>query len=161
MAAEDIFDFETIFPNAAKTVLSGDPWQLKAFTLGDDPSFTKNRPRVEIVYRHVGETSPRRTVVKDGSRRGAAFNGELKFHAITDADPVGKTAHSQYRAKVRAALSSLQTALNGEVLKLHKLQWLEPGNEETGIRPQDNYQQTTFPFRIAFSIQDNAWEQLT
>lgn len=159
MSAPDIFDFETIVPAAVKPVLLDAG--LVVWIIGDDPKFQKVRPRVEVVYNNGGETKPRRTVfLPDGTKRGSAFFGELRIHAITDADPPGKSAHAIYRGQVRNLLAGLQDAINGVTLNLHKIQWLEPGKEVTGIRTQDNYQQTTFPFQVMISIQRNAWAKI-
>lgn len=160
MSAADLYDFESILPLAVQTVLK--EAGLNAFTIVDDASFQRARPYVSIVYRHIGEHTPRRiAVLPDGSKRGSAFTGELKIHAITDADAPGKIAHSQYRATVRSVMAGLQDVVNGNSLQFHKIQWLQPGNEETGIRTQDGYQQTTFPFQVVISIQQDAWAQLS
>src|SRR5947207_3167096 len=101
MSAESIYNFEVILPSAIKTVLTGAG--LNAVTIADDPVFQKVRPRVEIIYRHLGETNPKRlATLADGSKRTSCFRGELRLHAITDADAPGKVAHSLYRATVRA-----------------------------------------------------------
>ena len=109
----------------------------------------------------MGEHSPKRlAILSDGSKRTNCFRGELKLHAITDAEEVGKTAHSQYRAVVRHAIQQLETLLNGQELTLHKVQFVTSGHEVTGIRSQDGYQQTTFPFTVDLSIQKDAWETI-
>lgn len=169
MADIDIFDFETILPAACKQALLdagdltvlGQSLPMNVWIISDPPEFQKLRPRVEIVYRSSGESNPRRIVfLPDGTKRGSAFNGELKIHAITDADVPGKAFHAAYRAAVRERLARLQDSVNGVTLLLHKIQWLEPGNEQTGIRTADGYQQTTFPFQVMLSIQADAWAQL-
>jgi hypothetical protein len=161
MPAAALYDFEVIVPTAVKTlaVAAG----LNAWTISDTPDFQKIRPRVEIVYQHTGEQSPRRVVKLDdvdGFKRAEAFQGELKLHAITDADPPGNTAHSAYRATVRAFCATLGDLLNESALPYHKIQWCESGQEQTGVRTQDGYQQTTFPFKILISVQRDAWAQL-
>jgi len=161
MSIQAIYDWESILPNAVKPILT--EADLLAFTISDTAAFQKIRPRVEIVYRHIGEQKPRRwATLPDKTRRGCAFIGELKFYAISDADVPGKAAHSIYRATIRNFLAAgfIEDAINEIHLPFHKLQWLEPGNEETGIRTQDNYQQTTFPFQAMISIQQDAWSQL-
>lgn len=162
MSASAIYDFETLIPAAVKPVFVDAG--LKVWIISDDPEFQKIRPRVEIVYRHMGEEKPRRWAnLPDGSRRGAAFIGELKLHAITDADIPGKISHATYRVTVRNFLAAgpFQDLINGsDLLPFHKIQWLEMGNEETGVRTNDGYQQTTFPFSVKLSIQRNAWAQL-
>ena len=160
MPASDLYDFEVIVPVAVKGLLNAAG--LNAWTIADTPDFQKVRPRVEVTYQHTGETSPRRAVkLDDGFKRAEAFNGELKLHAITDADDPGKTAHSLYRATVRAFCATLGDLLNDGALPYHKLQWCEAGNEQTGVRTQDGYQQTTFPFKILISVQHDAWAQLS
>ncbi len=159
MAAEDIYNFEVLLPHAVKTVLEG--LDLKCYTIEDAIDFQKIRPRVEITYRHMGEASPqRRAKLPDGSLRTSCFRGELKIHAITDADEQGKLAHSKYRATVRNGLAALQEEVNGTQLTLHKIQFIQIGNEETGVRSADGYQQTTFPFTLDVSIQQDAWDQV-
>ena len=160
MSAAALYDFEVLVPAAVKTlaVAAG----LNTWTISDTPDFQKIRPRVEIVYQHNGETSPRRVVkLDDGFKRAEAFQGELKLHAITDADDPGKTVHSAYRAAVRAFCATLGDLLNEGYLPHHKIQWCQSGQEQTGVRTQDGYQQTTFPFKILISIQHDAWAQLT
>ncbi len=145
MAAEEIYDLEIIVPRAVKIVLSG--LTLSCFTIEDAIDFQKVRPRVEIVYLHRGEASPQRlAILPDGSKRTSCFRGELKIHAITDADVAGKLAHSTYRAMVRNGIAALKESVNGTQLTLHKVQFVQSGNEETGVRSADGYQQTTWPF---------------
>ena len=159
MAAQDLYDFESIVPRAVKTVLSG--LDLMCFTIEDAIDFQKIRPRVEIVYRHMGETSPQRlAILPDQTQRVSCFRGELKLHAITDADAAGKLAHSTYRAMVRNGIAALKNKINGTQLTLHKIQFVQSGNEETGVRSADGFQQTTFPFTLDVSIQQDAWTRL-
>ncbi len=160
MAASDIYDLEIIVPTAVKGLLTDAG--LNAWTIADTPDFQKIRPRVEVTYQHNGETSPRRVVqLDDGYKRAEAFNGELKLHAITDADPPGKTAHSAYRATIRAFCAVLGDRINDAgTLPYHKIQWCEAGQEQTGVRTQDGYQQTTFNFRVMVSVRRDAWAQL-
>lgn len=159
MAAEDIYDFEVVIPRAVKAVLEG--LNLKCYTIEDTIDFQKIRPRVDITYRHVGEASPQRlAILPDGSKRTSCFRGELKVHAITDSDDAGKLAHSTYRAMVRNGLAALKDQINGTALTFHKVQFIQTGNEETGVRSADNLQQTTFPFQIDVSIQQDAWATL-
>ena len=159
MAAVDLYDFEVVIPRAVKAVLSG--LDLVCFTIEDVIDFQKIRPRVEIVYRHIGEASPQRlAILPDQTRRVSCFRGELKLHAITDADVAGKLAHSTYRAMVRNGIAALKGEINGTQLTLHKVQFVVSGNEETGVRSADGYQQTTFPFTIDVSIQQDAWTQI-
>ncbi len=96
----------------------------------------------------------------NGTRRGCAFYGELKCYAITDADSPGKAAHAEYRSVIRERIANLQDDVNGITLLTHKIQWLEPGPETTGVRTEDNYQQTVFPFQVMVSIQHDAWQLL-
>ena len=157
--AAAIYDFESVVSRAVAEVLTDAG--LKALTIEDESDFQKTRPRVEVIYKHLGEATPKRiAVLPDKSQRTSAFRGELHLHAITDADPVGKTAHSQYRAVVRAVIAGLQDAVNGDKLDKHRINFVVTGNEITGIRPQDGYQQTTFPFQIDISIQADAWATL-
>jgi len=159
MAAADIYNFEVIIPRAVATVLEG--LDLSAFTIEDNPEFQKLRPRVEIVYRHIGEASPQRlAILPDQTRRVSCFRGELKLHAISDADAPGKLVHSTYRAMVRNGIAALRESVNGTQLLLHKIQFVVTGNEETGVRTADGFQQTTFPFTIDVSIQQDAWTTL-
>ncbi len=159
MAAQDLYDFELVIPRAVRTVLEG--LDLKCYTLEDAIDFQRIRPRVEIVYRHMGEASPQRlAILPDGSKRTSCFRGELKIHAITDADEQGKLAHSTYRATVRNGLAALREQVNGTQLTLHKIQFIQIGNEETGVRSADGYQQTTWPFQLDISIQQDAWAQV-
>ena len=97
---------------------------------------------------------------QSGWQRVSCFRGELKLHAITDADVAGKLAHSTYRAMVRNGIAALKGEINGTQLTLHKVQFVVSGNEETGVRSADGYQQTTFPFTIDVSIQQDAWTQI-
>lgn len=159
MAAQDLYDFETLIPRAAKIVLEG--LNLKCYTIEDTVDFQKIRPRVEIFYRHMGETTPQRiATLPDQSKRTSCFRGELKIHAVTDADSNGKLAHSTYRSMVRNGIAALRESINGTHLEFHKVQFIQIGNEETGIRSADGYQQTTFPFHIDVSIQQNAWNEI-
>jgi hypothetical protein len=159
MSAETIYNFEVLVPEACKTVLVAAG--LTAITLADAQALQKTRPRVEIVYKHLGETTPKRlAILPDGSKRTSCFRGELKLHAITDADVAGKTAHSAYRAAIRNVLATLEQTLNGTVLTQHKIQFVVSGIEETGVRAADGYEQTTFPFTIDISIQQDAWATL-
>ncbi len=156
---QDIFDFESVIPRAVKSVL--EDADLKVFTIEDAIEFQKIRPRVEVTYRHMGEATPKRLAIcPDGSKRTSAFRGELRIHAITDADEAGKLEHSRYRAFVRAAISNLQDRVNGDELTLHKINFVVSGNEETGVRSADGFQQTTFPFTIDIAIQNDAWASL-
>jgi hypothetical protein len=162
MAASDIYDFESILPTAIKPILVNAG--LSVWIITDNPQYQKARPRVEIVYRHIGEEVPRRwsATLSDGTRRGVAFLGELRLHAITDADAPGKLTHAIYRTQVRSLLAAglIENSVNEVELPFHKIQWIQPGNEDTGIRQQDGYQQTTFPFQVKLSIQANAFSQL-
>jgi len=159
MAAPDLYDFEVIVAEAVKGVLSRN--DLNVYTIYDAIEFQRTRPRVDVIYRHLGEATPQRVAkLPDGTRRTSCFRGELRIHAITDADEEGKATHSRYRATVRNAIAALQAELNGSALELHKIQFVQVGNEETGVRSADGYQQTTFPFQIDISIQQNAWEQV-
>ncbi len=156
-AITDLYDFETILPNAVKTVLQ-DQFDLVAFTLADKIDFQKDRPRVEIIYQHQGETNPKRiAMLPDGSKRTSCFRGELKLIAISEAEETGKLAHSQYRAQVRNACSQLEQLVNETQLDKHRINFTVTGHEVTGVRQQDGYQQTTFPFIIDISIQQDAW----
>ena len=159
MSAIELYDLESIIPRAAKTILEG--LNLKCYTIEDAIDFQKIRPRVEITYRQMGETSPQRiAILPDGTQRTSCFRGELKIHAITDADVNGKLAHSTYRAMVRNGIAALRESINGTALTLHKVQFVQIGNEETGVRSADGYQQTTFPFHIDVSIQQDAWSHI-
>jgi hypothetical protein len=159
MSAQDIYDFEVIVPVAVQTVLTAAG--LTAMTIADTQDFQKTRPRVEVVYKHTGEAQPqRKAMLDDGSKRTSCFRGELKLHAITDADAAGKLAHSEYRAQVRAAVAVLQDQLNGSALANHNIQFITSGNEETGVRSADGYQQTTFSFQVDLSVQQDAWSIL-
>src|SRR5438094_36735 len=108
MSVESVYDFETVIPDAIKQVLVAAG--LTAATLSDPPDFQKVRPRVEIIYRHIGETTPKRpAIMADGkTKRTSCFRGELKLHAITDADAPGKLVHSRYRAQMRNVLATLE-----------------------------------------------------
>ena len=159
MAIADVYDFELVLPRAVKTVLEG--LDLKCYTLEDPIEFTKIRPRVDITFQVHGEASPKRlAILPDGTKRTSCFRGELKLYAITDADEPGKLTHSRYRAFVRHGIAALQDELNGTQLTLHKVQFIVAGNEDTGVRSVDGYQQTTFPFTVDISIQQNAWEEV-
>jgi hypothetical protein len=159
VSAATIYDFETIIPDAVKSVLQDAG--LNAFSLSDEKDFQTTRPRVEVHYRQIGETNPKRlATLPDGSQRTSCFRGELKLFAITDVDPAGKQLHSNYRAQVRAVIGGLQNALNGTALTNHRINFTVSGNEETGVRSADGYQQTTFPFVVDISIQQDAWSQL-
>ena len=159
MAIADVYDFESVITRAVKTVLEG--LDLKCYTIEDPIEFAKIRPRVDITFQLHGEASPKRLAkLADGTTRTSCFRGELKMHAITDADEPGKLVHSRYRAFVRAGIAALQDELNGTQLTLHRVQFVVTGNEETGVRSTDGYQQTTFPFILDISIQQNAWEEV-
>jgi Ca2+-dependent lipid-binding protein len=149
-----------VIPEAVKTILVAAG--LTAITLNDDPEFQKRRPRVEITYRQIGETTPKRVaIMSDGkTKRTSAFRGELKLHAITDADAPGKLKHSTYRAQVRNALATLEQQLNGGILTEHSINFITTGNEQTGVRNQDGFEQTTWPFVLDVSIQKDAWDTL-
>lgn len=160
MAAEDLYDFESVIPRAVKEVFTSSGFT--ALTIEDDPAFQKLRPRVEIVFNVHGEASPKRLAkLPDGTLRTSCFRGELKLMAITDADTAGKVVHSKYRGQVRSVIAGLQDAVNGGSLLNHKLQFIVSGQEQTGIRTQDGYQQTTFPYTVDVSIQQTAWDLLT
>src|SRR5919109_1504965 len=76
MSAETIYNFEVLVPEACKTVLVAAG--LTAITLADAQALQKTRPRVEIVYKHLGETTPKRlAILPDGSKRTSCFRGEL------------------------------------------------------------------------------------
>ena len=160
MSAESIYNFEIVIPEAVKSVLvvAG----LTAVTLADDPVFQRTRPRVEITYRHTGETTPKRiAIMSDGkTRRTSCFRGELKLHAITDADTFGKLQHSIYRATVRNVLATLEQSLNETILTEHAINFVVTGNEVTGVRNADGFEQTTFPFTIDVSVQKDAWDNV-
>ncbi len=159
MPAEDIYNFEHIVPTAVKTVLEA--LDLRAVILTDSPVFQKQRPRVEVVYKHIGEHSPKRLAkLPDGTFRTSCFRGELKIVAITDADETGKATHSRYRSMVRHATAALESSINELHLPYHKIQFTVTGNEETGIREADGFQQTTFPYVIDISMQQDAWSQV-
>src|SRR5690349_16983092 len=97
MSLEALYDFESILPTAVKPILKAEG--LNVWIISDPAELQKLRPRVEIVYKHLGEEKPRRwAILPDKTRRGCAFIGELKLHAITDADPPGKLYHAAYRA---------------------------------------------------------------
>ena len=159
MAAEELYDFEKIVPAAVKAMFNAN--NLTASTIDDDPELQKARPRVDVVFKVLGEATPKRlAVLDDGSKRTSCFRGELKLHVITGADIAGKSHHSTYRSLVRALVGGLQDSLNGSYLARHKIQFVTSGNEETGIRTQDGFQQTTFPFVVDISIQNDAWHLL-
>src|SRR6266487_610341 len=152
MSVQSVFDFESVLPAAVRDALQASAQQasleIKAYVISDPAEFQKIRPRVEVVYKHLGEASPKRYFTfGDGSgrKRTCAFRGELRIVAISDVDEPGKLAHSAYRALVRFAISNLEEQLNGEILTEHKIQFVVSGNEETGVRTADGYQQTTFP----------------
>jgi hypothetical protein len=157
--AAAIFDFESLVPRAVASVLTDAG--LTVLTIENAVKFQKVRPRVEVIYKHLGEATPKRlTPLPNRSIRTSCFHGELMLHCITDADPIGKMAHSQYRAVVRAVISGLEEAVNGEKLVFHRINFVVTGNEVTGIRPHDGYQETRFPFQIDISIQNDAWATL-
>lgn len=159
MAAEDIYNFESIIPAAVKTVL--EERGLTVFTLDDSPTFQKVRPRVEVVWRTIGEATPKRLAkLPDDSMRTSCFRGELKLHCITDADDAGKRDHGTYRARIRDGVASLQSGANATLLTFHSIQFVVSGNEETGIRVQDGYEQTTFPYQVDVSIMPTAWSSI-
>lgn len=160
MSAQDIYDFETIFPDAAKAVFiqSG----LQAFSLSDVADFQQIRPRVEIVFKTLGEAQPKRlAILPDGSKRTSCFRGELRIRAISDTDAPGKAAHSSYRAAVRSVIGGLEAALNGNALTRHKINFTVAGAEETGVNTANGWQETRFPFTVDVSIQQDAWQLLT
>lgn len=159
MNAQLIYDFESILPSATKTLFVAQG--LTAIMIDDLPEFTKPRPRVEIVFKINGEASPKRlAILDDGSKRTSCFRGELKLVCITDADEAGKRNHSIYRSTVRAIIGNLAEQLNETYLQHHKVQFIVSGNEETGIRTQDNFEQTIFPFTVDISVQKDAWKLL-
>jgi hypothetical protein len=160
-AAIALYDFETVLPSAAKAVFAAAG--LAAYTLADTPTVQRSRPRVEIIYRHGGNSSPAQIHrMTDGTYRVAAFRGELSIYVITDADATGRSAHSAYRAQVRAVLASLPFVLNAGAnppLPKHAIHFPPVSeSEEHGIRQADGFEQTTFTWNINFSIQANAWE---
>ena len=160
-AITELFDFETVVATAVQNVLQ-DQFGLKAFTIADKIDFQKDRPRVEIVYMHQGETNPKRlsNPLPDGSRRTSCFRGELLLHAISEAEETGKLAHSEYRAQIRNAVSQLAALVNENELTKHRINFVVTGNEKTGVRSGDGYQQTTFPFTVDISIQQDAWASI-
>lgn len=155
MSAEDVYNFEDLIPAAVKTILTDAG--LNCFTLADEKDFQEARPRVEVTYRQIGEATPKR--VDPTSKRTSAFRGDLKLVAISDVDAPGKSIHSTYRSQIRAVIGGLEVSLNA-TLALHRIAFVISGNEETGVRSGDGYQQTTFPFTIDIMIQPNAWAQL-
>ena len=159
MSAESIYGFEIVLTGACKTVLVAAG--LNAVTIADAQAFQKVRPRVEINYKHTGETHPKRiAILTDGSRRTSCFRGELKFFAITDADGPGKIAHALYRAQIRNVLATLEASLNETILAEHRINFVTTGMEEHGVRSADGYEQTSFPFTVDISIQQSAWSGL-
>lgn len=159
MAVEDLYNFEEIVPKAVKVILEG--LDIKCYILSDPIEFQKVRPRVDITFTIHGESTPKRLAkLPDGTFRTSCFRGLLKLHAITDTDEAGKIVHSRYRAFVRHGIAALQAQINGTDLRLHKVQWVQSGNEETGVRSADGYQQTTWPFTLDVSIQQDAWEDI-
>jgi hypothetical protein len=159
MAAQDVYDFEVIIPTAVATILEA--LDLDAYTIADTIDFQKKRPRVEVVYHHHGDTNPKRMAkLPDGTYRSSAFRGELRLFAISAADETGKLEHSRYRSMVRNAIAALEPSVNETQLPLHKIQFVQTGQEETGVRQADGYQQTTFSITVDISMQQDAWRQI-
>jgi hypothetical protein len=160
LSAESIYNFEIVIPEAVKRVLTATG--VDAYTLADAPQFQQNRPRVEITYRHISETTPKRVALMADrvTKRTSCFRGELKLHAITEADDVGRFVHSLYRARIRNVLATLEQSLNNGILTEHAINFVVSGNETTGTRTQDGFMQTTFPYTVDISIQKDAWGTL-
>jgi hypothetical protein len=160
MAAEDIYDFEVLVPRAIKALFTARG--IEAFNIEDETDFQNKRPRVEIKLEMKGEVSPKRyKILSDGSQRASCFRGDLQFWAISDTSTAGRVSHSALRANIRDIAASMQRDLNdGAALPYHHIPLVVAGNEETGIRSTDNYIQTTFPFTLDISIQDDAWQLL-
>ncbi len=154
--ASEIYDFETIIPSAVVEVFT--EAGLPGFTILDAQQFQKTRPRCEIVYKHGGESTPKRLKkMDDGSTRVSCFNGELKIHAITDADVAGKASHSTFRAEVRNICASLQARLNSIKLIKHSIAFVVGGTEDHGVRSADGFEQTTFSYNLDISVKPDAW----
>jgi hypothetical protein len=159
VSAADIYNFELIVPRAIKDLFTART--VTAFTMEDATDFQKTRPRIDIVWTTKGEVSPRIwAILPDETKRAAAFKGDLKIFVVSSSDPDGRLTHAEMRAAVRDVIAGLPDSLNGSGLQNHKLNFIEFGQEETGIRDKDDLLQTTFPFTCHIAIQKDAWSLL-
>jgi hypothetical protein len=159
VSAADVYNFELIVPRAIKDLFTSRG--VTAFTMEDEADFQKARPRVDIVWATKGEVSPRFwAILPDGTKRAAAFRGELKIFVVASPDPAGRLTHADIRANVRDIVAGLPENVNGSALQNHRLNFVEVGSEETGIRDKDDLLQTTFPFTCSIAIQADAWNIL-
>jgi hypothetical protein len=159
VSAADIYNFELIVPRAIKDLFTARA--VTAFTMEDVTDFQKTRPRIDIVWTTKGEVSPRIwAILSDSTKRAAAFKGELRIFVISSDDPEGRLTHAEMRADVRDVIAGLPDSVNGSALQLHRLNFIQVGQEETAIRSKDDLLQTTFPFTCDIAIGNDAWSLL-
>src|SRR5258706_15281 len=111
MSAElEVLDFENLIPDAVAAAFTANGFTAgNVVTVGSDPNFQKQRPRVEIYFKLSGEVFPQRwEILTDGSFRNAAYKGTLSISAVTAADADGKSGHAQFRARVRNLCAQLR-----------------------------------------------------
>jgi hypothetical protein len=172
MSVADIYDFEGQVEPAVKAVLVA--MGLAAFTTQDEIDFTKDRPRVEVMFTlGAGQNrwaiinpetglEPTGTTAQDAwnYRRESAWACSITIQAITDADIA---AHSIYRAKARNALAGLWVCINevNDLMTRHFLTMSsDGGNSSIQMDQEHGMFKTDFHFNGKISVQADAWPAL-
>jgi hypothetical protein len=153
-AATDIYAFETLFPDALKTVLTAA--EIKAFTLSDTVNFQKDRPRVEIVF-HPG-AGREQFIQVNGDPRETSWAGEFELLLVTEAEV---NTHLAYLTQIRSTLHGVFGQINDYVLTRHIIQpFIRDGGTVSQWTPQDGCFISRLTVGVDYSVQADAWAAL-
>lgn len=164
----DIYDFETAIGGPIQDVL--DEVDLNTLGISDPKKFQEDRPRCEVIigvgaagdqlYPEAGqEATP-------GSLRSMTYTGYCSINVITgfvksDNDDEWMELHKQYRARIRKVCDVMKRSVNGTRLTYHKLQSFKPAGCSYDYADDKGYLKTMMRYEIKFSIQNNAFSNLS
>lgn len=160
MSVESCYDIEGDLESAIGPILSA---TISALTPQDDPTFQKDRPRVEVMVQLGAGKSNHVQLIDDGTGTGQlredAWDATLRVELLTGADI---KIHSSYRAFLRDKISNMPALINGITLMNHVIYYpIRSLGTSPVLTPQAGYYKTVMNYALVVSIHQDAWALLT
>jgi len=164
---QEALDFENIFEESIAALLRSAG--LTVFTSGMVPDFQKDRPRVEVLYKHGPAHSPLQTAnpmaLPDdlkGDKIVVAWDSSLHTNIVTSANATGKQQQSDIRGILRLVYLNLPSQLNGNLLTGHKLNLVREGGSSRGLHPNDsNSEVLQMVHDLQVYLHESVWSEYT
>jgi len=152
-----LYDLETAFETAAKTVLAD--FGIAAFTQMEVENLPASRVDVQC---HIGDLTGHKSQVTPGQFAFDAWNGSLSFMITTPrrvpSDPeYDAQAHGKMRGRVRQAIQYFSNRFTAEVLPYHVLVSIRESGTDPSVLINDDSDLSTLSCACVFAIRTGAW----